>query len=169
MQFTGKGFLHGIGRSAGKSGREWLRDSFRRLTGSAVEITLEIRGTYGIDSYTYAGSLLDEFIYNTSSQGYFLKINPKLSKLFNAGWTQLQWHQRLKLKTDLAKWLHGFYASHRKPYPMKVATLKYLCGSSISRQSDFRRKIRRALDELIKAELIEYWEIDLQDKVHIKK
>lgn len=169
VQFTGKGFLHGIGRSAGKSGREWLKDSFRRLTGSAVEITLEVKDTYGTDSYTYAGSLLEEFVYNTSSQGYFLKINPKLATLFNAGWTQLQWHQRLKLKTDLAKWLHGFYASHREPYPIKVATLKHLCGSSISRLSDFRGKLRRALDELTHAELIDSWEIDLQDKVHVKR
>ena len=169
VQFTGKGFLHGIGRSSGKSGREWLKDSFRRLTGSAVEITVEIRDTYGSDSYTYAGSLIDEFIYNTSSQGYFLKVNPKLATLFNAGWTQLQWHQRLRLKTDLAKWLHGFYASHRAPYPIKVETLKQLCGSHIGRLSDFRGKLRRALEELSKAELIDSWKIDPQDKVHIEK
>lgn len=169
VQFTGKGFLHGIGRSSGKSGREWLKDSLRRLTGSAVEISVEIRDTYGSDSYTYAGSLIDEFIYNTSSQGYFLKVNPKLATLFNAGWTQLQWHQRLTLKTDLAKWLHGFYASHRAPYPIKVETLKQLCGSHIGRLSDFRGKLRRALEELSKAELIDSWKIDPQDKVHIEK
>ena len=169
VQFTGKGFLYGIGRRSGKSGREWLKDSLRRLTGSAVEITVEIRDTYGSDSYTYAGSLIDEFIYNTSSQGYFLKINPKLATLFNAGWTQLQWHQRLRLKTDLAKWLHGFYASHRAPYPIKVETLKQLCGSHIGRLSDFRGKLRRALEELSKAELIDSWKIDPQDKVHIEK
>ncbi|MBM9616967.1 hypothetical protein JWJ90_22155 [Desulfobulbus rhabdoformis] len=169
VRFTGKGFLHGIGRSAGKSGREWLKDCLRRLTGSAVEITLEVKNTYWTDSYTYAGSLIDEFIYSSSNQAYFLKINPKLGRLFNAGWTQLQWHQRLKLKTDLAKWLHGFYASHKEPYPIKVATLKHLCGSSIGRLSDFRGKLRRALDELTKAELIASWKIDLQDKVHVKK
>ncbi len=169
VQFTGKGFLHGVGRRSGKSGREWLKDSFRRLTGSAVEITVAIRDTYGSNSYTYAGSLIDEFIYNTSSQGYFLKINPKLATLFNAGWTQLQWHQRLTLKTDLAKWLHGFYASHRAPYPIKVETLKQLCDSHIGRLSDFRGKLRRALEELSKAELIDSWKIDPQDKVHIEK
>lgn len=169
VRFTGKGFLHGIGRRSGKSGREWLKDCLRRLTGSAVEITLEVKNSYWTDSYTYAGSLVDEFIYNSSSQGYFLKINPKLGRLFNAGWTRLQWHQRLKLKTDLAKWLHGFYASHKEPYPIKVATLKHLCGASIGRLSDFRGKLRRALDELTKAELITSWKIDLQDKVHVKK
>jgi len=169
VQFTGKGFLHGIGRITGKSAREWLRDSLRRLTGSAVEITLEVKNTYWTDSYTYTGSLIDEFIYNTSSQGYFLKINPKLAKLFNAGWTQVQWHQRLKLKTDLAKWLHGFYASHREPYPIKVTTLRHLSGSSMGRLSDFRGKLRQALTDLSEAGLIDSWDISPKDKVHIKK
>ncbi len=169
VKFTGKGFLHGISRSSGKSGREWLKDSFRRLTGSAVEITLELNDKYGKNYCTYAGSLLDEFHYYTANQSYFLKINPKLAKLFNAGWTQLQWHQRLQLKTDLAKWLHGFYASHRNPYPIKVKTLRHLCGSSCGRLADFRTKLRRALNELVKAELIITWEIDRQDKVHVQK
>lgn len=169
VQLTGKGFLHGIGRKAGKSGREWLKDSFRRLTGSAVEIKLEIKDGYGINSYTYAGSLIDEFYYNADGQSYFLKINPKLAKLFDAGWTQLQWRQRLLLKTDLAKWLHGFYASHRAPYAMKVDSLRHLCGSNCGRLSDFRGKLRGALEELINAKLLALWSIDREDKVHVQK
>ncbi len=169
VQLTGKGFLHGIGRKAGKSGREWLKDSFRRLTGSAVEIKLEIKDGYGINSYTYAGSLIDEFYYNADGQSYFLKINPKLAKLFDAGWTQLQWRQRLLLKTDLAKWLHGFYASHRAPYAMKVDSLRHLCGSNCGRLSDFRGKLRGALEELINAKLLALWNIDREDKVHVQK
>ncbi len=169
VYFTGKGFLQGIGRNPGKSGREWLKDSFRRLTGSAVEITLEINDTYGKRYCTYAGSLIDEFYYNSVDQSYSLKINPKLAILFSAGWTQLHWHQRLQLKTDLAKWLHGFYASHKAPYPMKVETLRHLCGSGCGRLADFRTKLRRALDELVKAELITSWDIDHQDKTHVQK
>ena len=103
VYFTGKGFLQDINRSPGKSGREWLKDSFRRLTGSAVEITLEINDTYEKRYCIYAGSLIDEFYYNSVDQSYSLKINPKLAILFSAGWTQLQWQQRLQLKTDLAK------------------------------------------------------------------
>ena len=169
VQFTGKGFLHGINRTPGKSGREWLKDSFRRLTCSAIEITLEIKDKYGKHYCTYTGSLVDEFYYSSANQNYFLKINPKLARLFNAGWTQLQWHQRLQLKTDLAKWLHGFYASHKTPYPIKVETLRHLCGSSCGRLADFRGKLRRAMDELEKAKLISTWMIDRQDKVHVEK
>ncbi len=168
-RFSGKGFLRAIGRTSGKSGREWLKDSFRRLTGSAVEIIFEVKDQYNENFYTYAGSLVDEFYYSSDEGCYLLKINPKLAKLFDAGWTQMQWQQRRLLKTDLAKWLHGFYASHRAPYPIKVNTLKLLCGSSYGRLSDFRGKLRRALHELANINLLESWEIDEKDKVHVIK
>ena len=169
VQFTAKGFLKGIGRSHGKSGREWLKDSLRRLTASAVEISLEVQSHFGPEAFSYTGSLLDEFYYTEEDQTYFLKFNAKLATLFDAGWTQLQWQQRLALRTDLAKWLHGFYASHRLPYPMKVSTLQQLCGSDCGRLSDYRSKLRLALDELVKAEILASWSIDQEDKVHVQK
>lgn len=169
VQFTVNEFLQGIGRKAGKSGREWLKDSLRRLTASAVEIKVDIRHGYGVDSFTYAGSLMDEYYYSAKEKKYSIKINPKFASLFDAGWTQLQWHQRLDLKTNLAKWLHGFYASHDSPFPMKVTTLKHLCGSECKRLVDYRRKLRSALSELCETGAIESWKIDQQDKVLVRK
>ncbi len=169
LPFSAKGFLRGIGRVTGKSGREWLKDSFRRLTATAVEIKIDIPDGIARGSYTYAGSLIDEFYYNERDQTYFLKINPKLAKIFDAGWTQLQWQQRLNLKTDLAKWLHGFYASHRNPYPIKVDTLMQLCGSECNRLVDFRRSLRMAMNELLHTEVLASWKIDQEDKVYVQK
>ena len=169
LRFKVKSFLKAIGRQSGKSGREWLKDSFRRLTATAVEINVEIRHRYMDETYTYTGSLIDEFYYNDREQSYFLKINPKLAVLFDAGWTQLQWQQRLHLKTNLAKWLHGFYASHREPYPIKVVTLKHLCGSECRRLVDYRRNLRVAMTELVKAGAIKTWKIDNEDKGHVQR
>jgi len=169
LHFKVKTFLRAIGRQSGKSGREWLKDCFRRLTATAVEINVRISHKYADETYTYAGSLVDEFYYNDREQTYFLRINPKLAAIFDAGWTQLQWRQRLHLKTNLAKWLHGFYASHREPYPIKVATLKHLCGSECRRLVDYRRNLRGAMTELVKVGAIEAWKIDKEDKVHVQK
>ena len=169
VPFTAKGFLKGIGRQWGKSGRDWLLDSLRRMNASAVEIRLEVRGGLMPESYTYAGSLIEEFYYDEGEGTYLLKMNRKLCSLFDSGWTMLQWKQRILLQTDLAKWLHGFYASHATPYPMKVATLKYLCGSECGRLSDYRGKLRAALDELVKCGVLDSWKIDRQDKVHVLK
>lgn len=164
-----KPFLTAIGRQTGKSGREWLKDSLRRLTATAVEIEAELNQGYGKGIFRYTGSLVDEFYFNDEDQSYVIRINPKLTGLFDVGWTQLQWQQRLGLKTDLAKWLHGFYASHRVPFPLKVATLRQLCGSNCRRLSDYRGKLRNALDELLENGFLTSWHIDKQDKVHIGK
>lgn len=169
IRFQVKAFLRSIGRQSGKSGREWLKDCFRRLTATAVEINLDVNNRLLNGKYTYAGSLVDEFYYNDREQTYFLKINPKLAELFDAGWTQLQWQQRLKLKTNLSKWLHGFYASHRSPYPIKIATLKHLCGSDCKRLVDYRRSIRMAMDELVNVGAIKSWEINDDDKLHLQR
>ena len=163
-----KSFLRSIGRQPGKSGREWLKDCFRRLIATAIEMDIETCHTRTNERLTYAGSLIDEFIYQENEQTYFLKLNPRLSVLFAAGMTKLHWHQRLCLQTSLAKWLHGFYASHRKPYSIKVVTLKHLCGSDCKRLVDFRRSLRAAMDELVHVKAIQDWQIDAQDKVHVQ-
>jgi hypothetical protein len=160
-----KPFLAAIGRQGGKSGREWLKDSLRRLTATAVEIKVDLDPYRG--SFSYAGSLVDEFYFSDEDQSYIVRINPKLVGLFDVGWTQVQWQQRLQLKTDLAKWLHGFYASHRAPYPVKITTLKHLCGSECSRLVDFRRSLRSAMSELAQAGAVQGWDIDPEDKLNV--
>ncbi len=169
IRFQIKSFLRAIGRQPGKSGREWLKDSFRRLTATTIEINVDIPQPYMNKQYTYAGSLIDEFYYNNREQTYFLKINPKLAILFDSDWTKLQWQQRLQLKTDLAKWLHGFYATHRYPFAMKVETLKRLCGSDCKRLADYRRSLRKAMEELTHVQAIHAWQIDDKDKLHVQR
>ena len=169
VRFAAKGFLTGIHRSYGKPNRQWLKESLWRLTTSAVEIYLEAPTAIGTQPFSYADSLLDEFIYNETERSYFLKCNPRMVRLFDAGWTQIPWRQHVQLKTDLAKWLHGFYASHRTPYPTKVSTLRHLCGSNCHRLSDYRYKLRIALDELVRGGFLGSWQIDQEDKIHVDK
>ena len=162
-----KPFLAAIGRQSGKSGREWLKDSLRRLTATAVEIKVELNHGLHRRIFSYAGSLIDEFYFSDEDQSYVIRINPKLCGLFDVGWTQVQWQQRLHLKTDLAKWLHGFYASHKTPYPVKITTLKHLCGSECARLVDFRRSLRAAMNELVEAGAVQDWAIDQEDKLNV--
>ncbi|PID72900.1 MAG: hypothetical protein CR992_00975, partial [Desulfobacterales bacterium] len=52
---------------------------------------------------------------------------------------------------------------------IKVSTIKILCDSNYGRLADFRSRLRRALDELKRIQLLESWEIDEKDKVHVIK
>lgn len=167
LRIRAKPFLAAIGRQSGKSGREWLKQSLRRLAGSTVEIKIDLQHGSQKGSFAYTGPLIDEFCSRDEELSSVIRINPRLAGLFDVGWTQVQWQQRLQLKTDLAKWLHGFYASHRSPFPVKVATLKHLCGSECARLVDFRRGLRIAMKELIEVGAILGWAIDQEDKLTV--
>ena len=164
VHFSVRGFLAGIGRKPGKSGQQWLLNSIRRLSASNVEIRTEgqtIIGNYSI----YGGSLINDYFYDPREQKYYLRINSCLGSLFDRGWTQLCWKQRMQLSGDLTRWLHGLYNS-AKTYPIKVGSLLILSGSRCGRLSDFRRQLRKALNELIRIGVLKSWKIDSEDKVH---
>ena len=167
LRIRAKPFLAAIGRQSGKSGREWLKQSLRRLAGSTVEINIDLQHGQQQGSFAYTGPLIDEFYLSDEERSSVISINPRLAGLFDVGWTRVQWQQRLQLRTDLAKWLHGFYASHRSPFPVKVSTLKHLCGSECARLVDFRRGLRNAMNELIEVGAILGWSIDQDDKLSL--
>ena len=136
-----------LGKADTGGNREVLHIRLMRLKATAVEIE---QGRYG-----YAGSLMDEVYRDKETQEYVFRANPKLRSLFEADqFTQVDWAVRRELDGQpLAQWLHGFYASHAKPYPISVAKLRDLCGSNYERLNNFRRDLRKALDLLIKASI----------------
>ncbi|WP_334472950.1 plasmid replication initiator TrfA [Arsenophonus sp. PmNCSU2021_1] len=160
--FSSYDFLKNIKRNTGKSDHEWLKSVFLRLRVSDIEIS--------DGKYTYAGSLISEHYRDEKTGKNCVVLNPKLADCFgDAGWTGITKALRLKLKgKPLTQWLFGFYCSHAKPLPIKVETLKRLCGSEISELRVFRFKLRKNLFELSD---ITGWhcEIDEKDKVIVHK
>ena len=138
--FTAHAFLKALGRRTGKSQYEQLKDNFARLSGCSVEITIARK--------TYFGSLLEGYR-DEDTERYRLEINPKLKALYDAGWTAIDWQQRQQLRRKpLALWLHGFYASHADPYPMRIEKLRQLSGSRTKTLFHFTANLKRALNDL---------------------
>lgn len=133
-------FLKALGRDTGKAQHEWLKDAFRRLMSSGVEIT------HG--RYTYGGSLL-EFTRDDMADVYVLQLNPKILSLYKAGWSAIDWETRQKLRRKpLALWLHGYLSSDAENFDTKVETIHRLSGSKNSCLRDFKRKLGVALADL---------------------
>ena len=158
--FTEKGFLKALGRSTGKSDRVWLRAAISRLTTATVEISN--------GRLTYGGSLVS-FSRDEDTGHTVLEINPKLARFFSpTRWTQIDWEQRQQLHgKPLALWLHGFYASHAKPYPLTVAYLHKLSGSQTKRLRRFKESLAQALRDLEAVGAIQAFEIR-DDLVHVQ-
>ena len=159
--FTAHGFLKALGRSTGKHDHDWLGEALARLSATSVEITSGRR--------TYFGSLIDGGVRDEDTGRYVVEINPKLAKFYGrTQWTQIDWEQRQRLRgKPLALWLHGFYASHAAPYPLRVAYLHKLSGSQTKQLWKFKQNLTRALRDLGAMGAIKSFEIR-DDLVYVR-
>ena len=134
-----------------------LRDTVARLKATGLEVRGDKRG--------YAGSLIRDFFWKDDSTGensreWAVRLEPEIAALFgHVAYSQIEWGQRLALG-HLAKWLHSFYHTHRKPLPIKVDTIRKLCGSATKDLSKFRQLLRDALQELRTVEFLSDFTID---------
>lgn len=163
FEFSAREFLLGLDRGVGKAQYEQLKDEMARLIGGVVEITW-------IDAKkSYMGSLVRHVKRDDETKRYVVTFEEDLLKLFGEGFTLVDWEQRQALgKNNLAKWLQGHYASHAKPYPVKVATVHKFCGSTDKELYSFRQKIKAALDELVKVGGLKSWKILPGDLVSVE-
>ncbi len=149
--FTAYGFLRALGRKTGGYEHNQLKGELARLIGGAIEITHR--------RMTYAGNLL-EYWRDEDNERYIMRLNSKILALWTAGWTAIDWDQRVKLRRKpLAMWLHGFYASHAAPHPMKVETYRRLCGSHNNSIYCFTQHLDKAHKDLVEVEAIEGFDI----------
>lgn len=134
-----------LGKTDSGKNRDTLDRRLSRMKATGVDVKL--------GRSSYEGSLIDEVHRAEGSREYVIRLNPKLRVLFEAEeFTQLDWTVRQALDgKPLAQWLHGFYASHARPYPVKIETLHRLCGSEAKRLTDFKIDLRRNLDSVTEA------------------
>ena len=159
--FTAHGFLKALGRSTGKMNHEWLQTALERLTGAVMRISDGRR--------TYFGSLIEGGVRDDDTGRYVVQINPKLAKFYGrTQWTQIDWEQRQRLRSKpLALWLHGFYASHAAPYPLRVEYLHKLSGSQTKQVWKFKQNLIQALRALEAVGAIKSFEIR-DELVHVR-
>lgn len=164
VEFSVYSFLKALGKGTSGKHHEEFKEHVARLIGGVVEIT-DLKA-----QMTFMGTLVHK-AYRDDETGHYVVIFDKdMLALYEAGYTHIQWDERMALgKSTLAKWLHGFYATHAAPYPYKVSTLHKLCGSDDKNLFSFRQKLRRALDELVSVGAIDGWNIDENDLVTVKR
>jgi hypothetical protein len=141
-------------------------DRLRRILHRLTEGTVELRS----GRFSFTGHLVDFIARDDETGRFYLQLSPKMAKLFDAdSYTYLHAHRRLSLHSYLAKWLDGYLASHTKPHPVKVETIKAMCGSQMSDTKHFRAELRAALNDLKREGAIREWKIDARDLVRVER
>lgn len=163
---TSYALLKLMGKADTGGNRAVLQKRIERLRANAI------RMRHG--RYTYIGGLIDEAYKDEETQEWVIVLNPKLAALYGADqFTQVEWDIRRALDgKPLAQWLHGFYASHAKPFPLKIGTIHSLCGSEAGEMWKFVQTLRKALNAVAEASLAHgeglIYEIR-GDLVHVEK
>jgi hypothetical protein len=142
---TSYALLKLMGKADTGGNRATLHKRITRLRASAIEIKQ--------GRYVYIGGLVDEAYKDEETQEWVIVLNPRLRALYGADqFTQIDWAVRHALNgQQLAQWLHGFYASHAKPFPMRMDTLIKLAGSEDQSVGSARQKLRKALEAVAQA------------------
>jgi hypothetical protein len=158
LNVSGYAILEALGWDTG--GREYkrLREHIDRLADGKLDIV----GTIDGEPFKFKGGLLPSMLtIGTNARTRFsLWIDPSVIALFGAEqYTLIDWADRLELG-PLAKWLHSFYFTHRKPYAYRVDTLYKLCGSRTKEIRSFKKALAKTLEALKTSGFLEYVKID---------
>jgi hypothetical protein len=139
-RFTAYVMLKMLGKTNSGKNRKILHQRILRLKANAAEIKQ--------GRYAYIGSLIDEAFKDEETQEYVVVANPRIKILFERDqFTLIDWAVRLELAGHpLGQWLHGFYASHAKPYPYSVEKLHELCGSENQSLRGFKQELKTSLE-----------------------
>jgi hypothetical protein len=144
-RLTSYALLKLMGKTDTGKNRATLNKRITRLVASALTVKQ--------GRYSYIGSLIAGAAKDEETQEWVIELDAKLRPLFAADqFTQVEWAVRHELNgKPLAQWLHGFYASHAKPFPLKVETLHRLCGSEAQTMRFFAADLRKNLEAVTEA------------------
>jgi hypothetical protein len=142
---TSYALLKLMGKTDTGSNRATLQTRIERLRANALTVKQ--------GRYSYIGGLLAGAAKDDETQEWVIELDAKMRPLFaDDGFTQIEWTVRHALSGQpLAQWLHGFYASHAKPFPMRMETLLKLSGSESENPRSARQTLRKALDAVREA------------------
>jgi hypothetical protein len=138
-----------------------VRQCLMRLRTALLSVEIDRIGEWSGSTI----NLIDEFEWKDdftqkSLPKWRVKISPVLAKWFGRNeYTKLEWDAYLRLK-PIARRLYDYVASHKEPYPLKLDTLKKMCGSASKNDKKWREQIQDAIGQLEKEKLIEKGKID---------
>lgn len=136
-------------RSTGTNDRKWLKAAFVRLAGAAIEMKF--------NGQTIVGAMLKGG-WDERANMYLVEIEPHIYTLYMAGWTQVNWEERVRLRRKpLSLWLHGWFSSHAKPFSLCIETIQQLSGCANPHPGSFNRQLAKALNDLVSVGALVSW------------
>ena len=156
VEFTPYSFIKALGWPIKGQNYERLRTCLSRMQATALRIQSKRLQCF------ISISLIQKFMSrndrNENLSRWQVWVGKEMQLLFDGDFlTRVTWETRRSLPDGIASKLFGYWASHRKPYPVKIGTLLKLCGSEMSAKH-FKAELKKSLDHLRGIGFLETWE-----------
>lgn len=166
VDFTPYSFIRALGWGIKGQNYERLRTCLSRMQATAIRIQSKRLGCF------ISVSLIQKFRSrndrNETLPRWEVWVGEEMRLLFDEEFlTRVNWEIRRALPDGIASKLFGYWASHRQPFPVKIATLLHLCGSGMS-PKHFKVELKKSLCVLREIGFLETWEFR-EDLVVVKR
>lgn len=167
VEFTPYAFLKALGWPVNRGGYQRLKTSLLRMMATAVEISsARLRQAVAVPMILRFRS--EDPQTQRPLRRWQIWVAPEMCLLFGDGClTRIDWEQRKRLPVGIATKLHGYWASHRRPFAVRVETLQKLCGSE-TLHKHFKTQLSEALEILRREGFLLEWRIE-EDLVRVAR
>ncbi len=157
VEFTPYSFIKALGWPIKGQNYERLRNCLSRMQATALRI--QSRRLQSFVSISLIQKFLSRNERNENLFRWQVWVGKEMQLLFDETFlTKVMWETRRSLPDGIASKLYGYWASHRKPYPVKVETLLKLCGSGMQ-MKHFKTELKKALRLLTETGFLEAWDL----------
>jgi hypothetical protein len=156
VEFTPYSFIKALGWPIKGQNYERLRTCLSRMQATALRI--QSKRLHCFISVSLIQKFMSKNDQNENLSRWQVWVGKEMQLLFDDEFlTRVTWATRRSLPDGIASKLFGYWASHRKPYPVKIETLLKLCGSGM-KAKHFKAELKKALELLREAGFLETWE-----------
>lgn len=139
----------------------------------ATAISIEIKVSSNSAGKGKAVSMVRDYEWDTNEKGkrtrHRLKISPGMDKLFaDRQYTHLEWIAYRDL-TPIARRLYDYAASHLRPFPLKLETLRKMCESDSMIPKRWRQQVKEACAILEASNLVRRAYVSENDLTHFER
>ena len=171
VTFTANSLLSRLGRASNSPSYARLSESLVRMVDGTIQVT--VRHPSGITKH-FRGHLISSFTRVDKdidiSSMWVVSLEAGMVVLFAPqAFSLIRWSTRISF-SPVTKWLHAYYSTHKRPFSVKVETLRRAMASETKNTRNFRISIKESLQSLVDIGFFLTAHVDpVTDLVHVER
>ena len=172
INFTAYSMVTQLGWSKHSVSYARLKESIGRMVSGTIELTVSLPDNAKL---RYAGHLISSFVHlekttDVQLSQWSVSLQKNMTKMFAPhAFSLIHWPTRRSM-SPTTKWLHSYFSTHKRPFPVKLETLRRLMASETKSFRAYKTNIKESLVVLVDLGFFLSAHVDpVTDLVHVER